>query len=533
MSILLLSIFWVIRTIKTALFYAYLWQLKNYHVGRFLDHFRTEKGKRIIFNYLNLVKILLVFSFLLFPKSLALILIILYFLESGLLFKNILSKRILGPVYTKKAILLLFINIVAIFLIPILAYWQFKLLPWIAISLLVADILSPIWISLIILFLQPFTVLARNQIIKKATQKIEKQENLLTIGITGSYGKTTTKEFLYTILSEKFNVLKTREHQNSEIGISQCILSDLKPTHEIFICEMGAYNKGGIKLLCNIAKPKIGILTGINEQHMATFGSQENIIKAKYELIESLPEKGLAIFNGDNTYCLELYHKTKKSKRVYKKQNEAKKDEVDIYTKNIEISKDECMKFKVCAKEECEDFKVHVFGPENIQNLLGAICCAKELGMSLEEISKSCKKITPNQGPMQIRKGINGLNILDSTYSANPDGVIAQLEYLRELPGKKVIIMPCLIELGQSSKEIHKIIGEKIGEICDLAIITTKDKYKEIRESAIGTGMTEIDIFCLEDSKEIFDKIKAFCKTGDNILLESRVPQKLIEMLIK
>jgi len=265
---------------------------------------------------------------------------------------------------------------------------------------------------------------------------------------------------------------------------------------------------------------------------MATFGSQENIIKAKYELIESLPEKGLAIFNGDNTYCLDLYKKTEKSKRVYKKNKADNNDEADIYSKDTEAVK-EGLKFKVCDKKECKDFKVNIFGGENIQNILGAVCCARELGMTLEEIAKACKKISPNQGPMQIRKGVNGFNILDSTYSANPDGVVAQLEYLRALPGKKVIVMPCLIELGKSSMEVHEIIGEKIGEICDLAIITTKDKYKELRKSAIGAGMTEIDIFYLEDPKEIFDKIKAFCKPGDNILLESRVPQALVELLVK
>ncbi len=141
----------------------------------------------------------------------------------------------------------------------------------------------------------------------------------MVIGITGSYGKTSTKEILYTILAEKFGenkVLKTKEHQNSEVGVSQCILNDLKPEHKIFVCEMASYNRGGIKLLCDIAKPKIGILTGINEQHMSTQGSQENIIKTKYELIESLPQDGLSIFNGENFYCLELYQKTKIKKRI-------------------------------------------------------------------------------------------------------------------------------------------------------------------------------------------------------------------------
>ena len=171
--------------------------------------------------------------------------------------------------------------------------------------LLIFDILTPAIISAIVLIFQPISVFEKYRLIKKAKNKRKKFSNLLVIGITGSYGKTSTKEFLYTILVEKFGkdkVLKTKEHQNSEVGISNCILKELNETYEIFIVEMGAYNIGGIKLLCNIAQPKIGILTGINEQHMATFGSQENIIKAKFELINSLPEDGLAILNWDNNF---------------------------------------------------------------------------------------------------------------------------------------------------------------------------------------------------------------------------------------
>ena len=153
-----------------------------------------------------------------------------------------------------------------------------------------------ILIPLLILSFQIPSALWRKNLINKAKQKRLKFKNLLVIGITGSYGKTSTKEFLATILSEKYKVLKTKEHQNSEVGVSQCILNDLKPEHEIFVCEMAAYNRGGIKLLCDIVKPKIGILTGINEQHMATFGSQENIIKTKYELIESFAGKRHSFF---------------------------------------------------------------------------------------------------------------------------------------------------------------------------------------------------------------------------------------------
>jgi len=530
----ILGLFWLAKTIKAVLFWVYLWQLKEYHIGRFLAHFETEKGKRILLNFLQIFKILLLGGVFLYPKIFPFVLIFIYAAESAMLGKNILQRKRIGPIFTKKAIVLVSLGIFSAILISVFLWLKMgsrenfsKFSLW----LLVADILTPILVSAIVLLLQPIAVFGRNQIIKKAKEKRKQYENLLTIGITGSYGKTSTKEFLAVILSEKFNVLKTEKHQNSEIGISQCVLNNLNEEHEIFIAEMGAYNRGGIKLLCDIAKPKIGILTGINEQHMATFGSQEKTIRTKYELIESLPEKGLAIFNGDNQYCLDLYKETRSPKRLCGKTKTINGEKSDVFVENIKIEKDS-LSFKTVSKNgDSAELKVNIAGKQNIENLLLAICCAKDLGMTLEEIARACKKIKSEQGAMKIIKGRNNLNIIDSTYSANPDGVISDLDYLKILPGKKVIIMPCLIELGNASKEVHQKIGRKIGEVCDLAIITTRDKYKEIRESALSAGMTEIDIFCFDDPKEIYEKIKAFCKSGDTILLESRVPKQLIRKL--
>jgi len=333
------------------------------------------------------------------------------------------------------------------------------------------------FIPLFVLSFQIPTLIWRSIIISKAKAKRAKFKELLVIGITGSYGKTSTKEFLATILSEKYKVLKTLEHQNSEVGISQCILNDLKPEHEIFVVEMGAYNRGGIRLLSDIAKPKIGVLTGINEQHLATFGSLENIIKGKYELIESLPDDGLAIFNGNNPYCFQLYQKTIYPKKVYSLKPSIYGFPVDIWVKDIKIEKD-FISFRAMMKNDQTDFKINLLGTQNILNILAASLVAKEFGLTLNEISRISQKIKPEQGGILLKKGINNLNIIDATYSANPDGVISHLEYLKIWPGKKVIIMPCLIELGSSTIEVHKRIGQKIGEICDLAIITTKERFK-------------------------------------------------------
>ena len=480
-----LSSLWFIRTSKAILFWLYLWQLKEYHCGRFLDHFRTEKGKKLLFNKVLGLKIVLVLLFFKFQVLVLYVAFFLYLFEAIKWGWDFLVRRMKKPVLTKKTALLIFIGLLIEVLFLFVLFEYIKDILIFVFWLLVFDVLVPLIISTIVLSLQPLTVLARNQIIKKAKEKRGQFKDLLVIGITGSYGKTSTKEFLAAILAKRFEVLKTKEHQNSEIGVSQCILNDLKPKHEIFICEMGAYNKGGIKLLCDIAKPKIGILTGINEQHMATFGSQENIINAKYELIESLPENGLAFFNGNNKYCLELYSRTRIKKILYGQE-------------------------------------VELTGTENI---LSAIAVAKELGMTEEEINKVVERIKNRTGGFQLKNGINGLKIIDATYSANPDGVMVHLDYLKSFPGKKVIIMPCLIELGPASKDVHKRIGKKIGEVCDLAIITTKERFEEIKQGAP-------EALFIERPKEILKKIESFCKQDDIILLESRVPKQVIKQLI-
>jgi len=536
-----LSLFWFIREIKAILFWLYLWQLKEYHIGRFIDHFRTEKGKKIFLNYFLLFKIILVFIFFQFifeplPPCqkyfsnlfLSYFLIIIYFFESVKGLYDSFKKKLKTPAFTKKIIFLIFI----IFLFQFFYFFSFFQKESFSFFLLIFDILTPAIVSGIVLVFQPFTALIRYQIIKKAKTKRKKFKDLIVIGITGSYGKTSTKEFLATILEGKFRVLKTKEHQNSEIGISKCILDDLKKEHEIFIVEMGAYNKGGIKLLCDIAQPKIGIITGVNEQHLATFGTMENLLSAEggMELIESLPEDGLVIFNGNNKHCLDIYQKTEtKIKKKISYNNFGtigqKLLSLDTWSQDVKVEK-EFINFKAFSKDgDFADFKVNLLGAQNVENVLLAVCCAKELGMNLKEIANACKKIKPEQGGMKLIKTKDGLNIIDSTYSANPDGVMAHLDYLKIWEGKKVIVMPCLIELGRSSKEIHSKIGKKIAEVCDLAIVTTKDKFKEIKEE---TG--EKAIF-LENPKEIFEKINAFCQKGDVVLLEGRIPREIVKLL--
>jgi UDP-N-acetylmuramoyl-tripeptide--D-alanyl-D-alanine ligase len=523
----LLNIFWFVRTAKYILFWLYLWQLKEYHVGRFIDHFHTEKGKKLILDPIQILKffILLLWIFARQFFSIWFVALIFIYLFELLLFgRQIFLKSFKRPVKTPKTILLLSIccavAIIFLFFAPI--FW-----------LLVFDILTPIIVSIIILLTQPVFVFLRNRILKKAEEKIKQFNNLKVIAITGSYGKTSTKEFLSAILSEKFKVIKTKEHQNSEIGIAKCILNDLNENHEIFIAEVGAYNKGKVKEVCKMLQPRIGIVTGINEQHLSLFGSMENLLLAEggRELAQVLPKNGLLILNGDNKYCLDLYKKASnpENKKVYSV-NRAKINS-NIWADDITITKHSIDFLAIAKTKETMHFKANVLGKQNVQNLLAAILTAKELGMSFGQISEACRNIKPEFAGMVLKQGKHGIEIIDSSYSANPDGVAADLEYLNLFEQKKIIVMPCLIELGKKSSEIHEKIGQKIGKICDLAIITTKEKFIDIKKGAVYAGMAKKNIVFCENPQNIYSMITLFCKKGDAVLLEGRVPQKLINLI--
>ena len=566
----ILGFFWLVRTTKAILFWIYLWQLKSYHIGRFLDHFKTKKGMHLLFNKILGFKIALAlmlflglscfsFKILFLPDSISgissylfecliwapFLIIAIYFIEAIHASLAFIQGRFKKPVITKKTVLLISVALVLeiLFIATIFSFIKDEMseinFVFIALYFLLFDIFASAIATVIVFIFQPFIILGRRIIIQRAKSKRAKFGELLVIGITGSYGKTAVKEFLAEILAEKFQVLKTKFHENSEVGIARCILNDLKPEHEIFVCEMGAYSKGGIKLLRSIANPKIGILTGINEQHMSTFGSQENIIKAKYELMDNLP---LAIFNGDNPACLELYKKTRGEKKVYGLQSSIAEVFTDVWAYNVKYDKD-YLSFKVVDEDEIIDFKVNLFGSHNVLNILAAVAAAKEVGMNLEEIAMACRRFIPSQSGVVVKDGNDGINVIDATYSANPDGVMSHLEYLKLWQGKKIIIMPCLIELGKASKEVHQRIGNRIGETCDLAIITTQEHFPDIKKAAMESGLNEGRILFSENPKKILKTIQGFLtisqwsagasKKGDVVLLESRVPKELIASLIK
>jgi len=478
--IFLLFIFWLIHISRRNLFLTYFFQLKEYRLDRFLEE--VKRKKEMVFSkyfFLGLIFLLISLLFASNEKISRWIATFAYLFLCLYSLYLLSKKKWQLPKFTNKMILWLCL----IFTSQIVLFFVFQSIFFV----LVLEILFPLFLYLSLQIIQFFVFFAKKRIIQKAKTKREELKNLKVIGITGSYGKTSMKEILYKLLKNKYKVVKTKEHTNTEIGVARTVLGINKA--DIFICEMGAYKRGEIKAICDIVKPEIGILTGINEQHIALFGSQENIIKGKYELIESLPENGLAIFNGENKYCLELFEKTDRKKLKYG------------FAQEVEVGKNGS-RFVIDGVQ----FETNLLGKHNVLNILGAVRVAVALGVSLQECAEVVKNIA--QGGM-VLKG----RIINSSYSCNPNGAIASLEYLSSFKGKKGIVTSGLIELGPASKEIHKRIEEKILEICDVAITTQKGVFEKVE--------------FVSNPKEIMEKLKGI----DVVLIEGRVSKAITRLL--
>ena len=257
----------------------------------------------------------------------------------------------------------------------------------------------------------------------------------------------------------------------------------------------------------------------------------ENLLSAEggIELEESLPKNGMLILNGDNKYCLNLAKKTDKEKKIYSTKKNAVN--ADIFIEDISVAKDYITFITNSKSGHLANFKTNVLGSHNVENLLAAILAAISLGMTMEEVIDAVKNIKQEQGQMTLIKNSHSIEVIDSSYSSNPSGVLADLEYLSHFNNKKVVVMPCLIELGGKSREIHEKIGEAIAKTCTIAIITTKDYFYALKAGALKAGFDEKNIIFEERPDKIYYLLTTFLKEGDSVLLEGRVPDKLISLL--
>ncbi len=498
--LIVLLIFFILGVLKQILYWSWLWQLKEYRIDRMRAHFRDIGNK---------------------SEFLALI---------G--YSALRQKK--APKFTAKSILIFIFSF--LFSIIFAETRFFKIYDGDPVSaMFFGYLIMPIVVFPVILILNFFSDIFKMRTIAKAAAKIAKFPKLRVIGITGSYGKSTTKEILADILSKKYRVFKTPANINTAIGIAQLILDKLDDTYEIFVVEMGAYKIGEIKEICDMVRPRIGIITAINEQHLALFGAIQNTIKAKFELVDSLPKDGLAILNGDGAVMSNV--KCQMS-------NQAQSSNVKIilfgFGENNDLqgydfkTEEEKARLKIkYRRNEIGELEFKNIGKFNVYNILGAIAAAQEIGMSFGEIFKIIQKSDWSNFSFKIFNGLNGAILIDDTYNANPDGVLAALDYIKNRQGRKIIIMSSLIELGGRAHEIHQKIGKEISFIASKVFFMDIFYISDIRKGVAKNKDSDVEIINEKNIKKISENLKNELKSTDTVLFINRGSRKVLELLKK
>ena len=364
----------------------------------------------------------------------------------------------------------------------------------------------------------------KKALIQIATAKRNLYKDLIVVGVTGSVGKTSTKDIIANVLSQKYNTLKTEGNMNNAIGLPFTILN--LRNHEALVIEMGMNHFGEIRELTNIAKPTLAVITNIGTSHIGNLGSRENILNAKLEILEGM-EKKKVIINNDN----DLLHKWKNDN-----------NNMEIYTFGIE-NKSDCNALKITKKENSSEFickineekfniKVPVGGEVFILNALCASLVGKLLNLSNNEIQEGIESFELTKKRMEIIKLKNGVTLINDSYNASFDSMKAGIEYLSETTGKrKIAVLGDMFELGTFSEELHRKVGAEVAKNNIDILFAIGENSKYIVDETEKDGMNKEKIFYLQDKKELLEKIIQNMQSGDVIFFKASNGMRLFEIV--
>ena len=520
-----------ILSVLIALYYLYFKNKKVMHMlqqnyynddNRYLKWLENNYKKSFInFDLLFIVFIPLIFV----NKSLlSLIVFIFIYILSYITYKNKIKKeQSKKPLVVTSRVKRLYITELIIYLLVIIPMIiNFKESRLSIYYLIIGLMIFIHWYIIVLANIvnKPVEKIVFNHFKKLAKTKLKDMKDLKKIAITGSYGKTSSKNILNDILNVKYNSYATEKSFNTMNGLMISINNKLDKFTDVFISEMGAFKRGEIKELCELIKPQYGILTIIGTAHLESFGSRENIQKAKFELIDSLPKEGIAILNMDDSYQTSYKIKSE-CKKVWVSISNKK---ADVYAENIKLSS-KGTSFKVTFKESKDSctLETKLLGNANVYNILQAVALAYNLGLTLEQIKTGVKRIKPIEHRLELKK-YGDINIIDDAYNSNPVGAKMAVDVLGMMDGKKIIVTPGMVELGDKQYEYNMEFGRQIAKVCDEAILIGEDQTKPILEGLKKEKYSDNNIHILNDVKEAFPLMKKLSEKNTYVLLENDLP---------
>ena len=373
--------------------------------------------------------------------------------------------------------------------------------------------------------MQPVEKAISNSYLNDAKRKLAAREDLIKIGITGSYGKTSTKFILASILSEKYDVLATPSSFNTPMGLTRVIRERLEDHHQVFLAEMGARHVGDIEELVDLVHPKYGLITSVGAQHLETFGDVDTVANTKFELIDGLPEDGVGFFAADGGEVDKLYERAK----VKKYRAGLKGILLDMRADDIEVGPAGSTFTLRNSFGETIQCTTKLLGRHNIQNIVLACSVAAHLGLTMEQIARGVGRIEPVEHRLQLIPGANGVTVIDDAFNSNPVGAKAALDVLSGFPGRHVVVTPGMVEQGEREDEINRQFGSQMAYACDVAILIGKKHTAPIVEGLLKGGMAQDRIYVVNSLDEATVILGQIGQPGDTVLFENDLPDNYSE----
>lgn len=367
----------------------------------------------------------------------------------------------------------------------------------------------------------PIEFLSRQIYISKAKNKLKKMPDLIKIGITGSYGKTTTKHILNVMLSKKYDVCMSPYSFNTPMGLTKVVNQYLKPNNDVLICEMGARQVGDISYLCKLIQPKHAIITSVSNQHLSTFGTEQNVYKAKKELVDAIND-GYICFNAQNNGSKQMFDECTKNKLLCGINN----DNCFANITNIEANSNGST-FDLTINEKTVSCQTKLLGIGNLEDIALASGLAFSLGVKLSEIKSAISALKPMPHRLEILQE-NGLTIIDNSYNASVESSNEALNTLNMFVCDKIVVTPGLVELGDKEYVSNVNLGTKIAEVANKVIIVNETNKNAIQEGLKQMNFDESNIYFVENLNIAKDKLKEITKKGDVILFENDLPDSYI-----
>lgn len=497
---IVISIELIINLILLLLFYMHMFQLNSYFLKKYVNWMKSNIKKVII----RCIIVLIPFMILLFNNNVSMIISAVLLAIS--IFYNLPKSKSKIPLKFTSRVKRMFVTQVIIVVLFYLMSNNFIVLG-------VFNILSFGLCIISNIVNYPIEYLVRRYYINDAKRILNSMPNLIVIGVTGSYGKTSVKNFLVKTLSAKYEVLTTPKNYNTTMGVVKTIREELKPIHQIFVCEMGATKIGDIKEICDIVNPKYGVITAIGPQHLQSFKTIDNIIKTKFELYDSVNKNGgITFLNFDNEYI-------------------SKQNKSDVLTYGIDNNKLDYSAFDLKSSSnglsfliKNVQFKTKLIGRHNIANLTGAIAVANYLGVPMDRMVSRVREINSVEHRLQLISKDN-FNIIDDSYNSNPVSSKSAIDTLSEFEGVKIIVTPGLIELGEDEEKFNYAFGEYMCDVCDYIFIVNSTVSKYVLNGINSKKFNKDKIFIVNNPQDAVSQITNM-GLGDKvtILLENDLP---------